>query len=229
MIFKSLSRADAKTAMNEWIAHDVDPVVENEYLDIRNHLLLKYDKIVNAYSKDYDKDLYFGTEVYLLLISLNGFNMRIAADDGFWMYLSLKVVPDIVSKRWGKNNESHFWERSTRIWLKSIWWYIHLSWQGNIDETINVLKNNSTDEILNLVERAGRKGYNIEVYRNIIYCYSTVSQDIKQSFNKGRDTLFRRIMILNTAYSQTIEPALYAEKEKGYVKWLFQSLGIMVN
>lgn len=229
MIFKSISRADAKTAMDEWIVHEGDPVVENEYLDIRNQLLLKYDKIEKFYLKDYDKDLYFGTEVYLLLISLNGFSMRIAADDGFWMYLSLKVVPDIVSKRWGKDNESHFWERSTRIWLKSIWWYIHLSWQGNIDETINVLKYNSTDEILNLVERAGHKGYNIEVYRNIMYYYSTVSQDIKQSFNKGRDTLFRRIMILNTAYSQTIEPALYAEKEKGYVKWLFQSLGITVN
>jgi len=192
-------------------------------------LLAIYDKVENQYSKDYEKDLNFGAEIYELLNKIDGFSMRVASDDGFWMYLSLKAIPDIVSKRWGRDNESHFWERSTRIWLKSIWWYIHLSWQGNIIETINVLKDNSTDEILNLVERAGRKGYNIEVYRNIIYFYSIVSSDIKQSFKKSRDTLFRRIMVLNTAYSQTIEPSLYAEKEKGYVKWLFHSLGIMVN
>ena len=89
-----------------------------------------------------------------------GFNLRAAANDDFWRYLSIKVIPDVVAERWGYENESHYWSKPARIWLRSIWWYVHLSWQGDMQTTAKVLEAScfTTDSILNLEERTGRKG-----------------------------------------------------------------------
>lgn len=43
--------------------------------------------------------------------------MRIALDNGFCRCLSLKVVPDLVTDRWEKDNEIHFLKRGTKVWL----------------------------------------------------------------------------------------------------------------
>lgn len=138
----------------------------------------------------------------------------------------MKVIPDIVAQRWGVDNASHYYERGTRIWLKSIWWYIHLSWQSDEESTIEILKNNTTDEILNLVERAGRHGYYLNVYRNIMYFFAKIPQERRYIATEGKsDRLFRRIMKLNTARCIVIEPPLYLGGEREYVKDLFNDLG----
>lgn len=224
MIFKTLSKHEAKIAMDEWINTQKIPELTKDYQKIRAEILNIYEGIKGK--KEYELDLYFGVKLYSYFESKKEFNMRLASDDGFWRYLSLKVIPDIVAERWGVDNPSHYYERGTRIWLKSIWWYIYLSWQTYEEDTIEILKNNTTDEILNLVERAGRYGYYKEVYRNIMYFFSKIPQQRRYiTVNGKNDRLFRRVMKLNTARCMVIEPSLYLGGERQYVKDLFKDLG----
>lgn len=235
MIVKTLKRSESQIVMNEWIDNSAKlPDVDSEYLKIRNDLMKFNQNVRQKYSRDYDIDIHFGVYLYDYFKNLSGFNMRAAADDGFWRYLSLKVVPNIVTERWGKDNESHFWKRGTRIWLRAIWWYVHLSWQGDIDDTLSIIESPcfTTDTILNLVERAGRKGYYTNVYRYIMYFYSRVSQEELINFNKNTkkeaDSLFRILMKLNTAKTMVIDPALSLGGEREYVRSLFLDLKISV-
>lgn len=227
MIFKVLNKVDSKKAMEEWInSYPELPKVPDDYEKIREELIKINKEVRRQYDKDYDVDLNFGIKLYVYLNSIKGFNMRMASNDDFWRYMSLKVVPNLVSDRWGKDNESHFYERTTRIWLRTLWWYIHLSWQGDEKSTLEILKNNTTDEILNLVERAGRKGYYVDVYRNIMYFFSKVPQERKYiKTGESNDRLFRKVMRMNTARSMAMEPELCLGGSRQYVKNIFLDLG----
>ena len=90
-----------------------------------------------------------------------------------------------------------FIKTSRRIWLKTIWWYVHLSWQNNINETYNILINNTTDTILQLVERPGL-GYNVELYRELMKQYN--------NYEDSSRNLFRTVLKLNTAQMLTTVP-----------------------
>ena len=231
MIIKTLKRSDAYSAMEEWKSiYPELPEVDSDYLKIRSDLFRFYCIVKEECTEKYDIDVHFGIHLYNYLNSLPDFSLRVAANDDFWRYLSVKVVPHIVADRWGKDNEEHFWKRSTRIWLSSIWWYIHLSWQGNVESTLEVLESPGfdTDIILNMVERTGRKGYNTDVYRYIMYYYSKVPEDIKKHMNEKQRTLFRAIMKLNTAKTMVIEPGLYIGGEREYVRSLFGDLNINI-
>ena len=140
MLVKRLSRSEAREAMNIWIdSNGKLPIeVDGIYKDLRELIVNEYDKLAETYGRDgnqsYDKyrlDTQLGMLLYSYLKKATWFSERTAEDDGFWMYLSLKVVPDVVAKRWNFDNEDHYWKKSVRIWLKVLWWYVHLSWQGN--------------------------------------------------------------------------------------------------
>ena len=111
-----------------------------------------------------------------------------------------------------------------------MWWYVHLSWQGDESTTLEVLKNNTTDEILNLVERAGYNGYYLKVYRNIMYFYSKVPVERKYIKTDTNNSVrfFRKIMILHTARSTVMEPSLCIGGEREYVRNIFRDLGELV-
>ena len=136
-------------------------------------------------------DYQFGMLLNLKL-AREGFTLRDAADDGVWRYLSMCVVPDLVARRWGKGAEIRYYKQSGRIWLKTIWWYIHLSWQGNVRDTMNVIAANTTDQVLQLVDRSGKKGYFVDVYRKIMYYY-WLSRQLNPTVG---ETEFRKIMTL---------------------------------
>ena len=87
--------------------------------------------------------------------------------------------------------------------------------EGSYEETYLILKDNSTDEILNLVERSGSDGYRVDVYREIMAEYSctVLKKSVKQ--------LLRKVMVLNTARTTLVEPALADGGVKGYVKELY--------
>lgn len=181
-------------------------------------------KITDVKSKSYIQDLCFAIALHKTL-SRYGFSLRIASNDMVWMYLCVNVFPDIIYKRYGEDGKGipvdHYWRKSRRIYLKSLWWYIYLSWQNGTDEadsykkTFEILKNNSTDEILNLVERAGREGYRVDVYRHIMaeYANSELRGKVKQ--------LLRKVMVLNTARTAVVEPNLAKGGVQGYVKELY--------
>lgn len=223
MNWKKLNKDEANTNMLNWI--DI-PIIEcdAEYDGLRTELLnamksTAFDLGIDRNGiKDagYEFDLKFGLKLYSILTKGYHINPRVASDDSVWRYLSIKVIPDIVHNRWGMN-PSRFWKESRRIWLKTLWWYIYLSWQNNSEETFEVLKDNTTDEVVQLVERSGPSGYRVETCRKIMKYYGTIEKNKKKRNNQ----IFRRVMKLNTARTKVVEPGLVVGGEKMYVKELF--------
>lgn len=240
MMMKTLNRGEAQKAMKEWIDNYPElPDVEPKYRVVRADLQALNKKVREKANDDKDLKYYidsqFGIELYEYLWNLPGFNMRVAANDDFWRFLSIKVVPDLVAQRWGKDNESHYWSRPTRIWLRSIWWFVHLAWQGDIEKTRELLecKHFTTDTILNFEERSGRNGTYVEAYRSILFYYSKVSEEDIKKFSRGKgsssDDVFRVVMKLNTAKMMVMDPALYLGGVNAYAKSLFEDAGVEFN
>lgn len=170
----------------------------------------QYKDKLQSHSYDYQ----VGMAIYILLRDEFSFHEREAAQNELWYFLSIKVIPDLVEERFGLN-ANRFYNSPRRIWLKTIWWYIHLSWQGDRELTMKILENNSTDDIVQLVERSGRSGYRVDFSRDLMSYYSTISNDVR-----GR-SIFRRVMKLNTARIKTVEPNLMVGGNEAYVKALF--------
>ncbi|MEF7441679.1 hypothetical protein V4V36_24390 [Paenibacillus lautus] len=162
----------------------------------------------------YAFDVHMGFILYRVLKKDYGFNERLAAQDEVWRYLSLEILPDLVYERCGMNDQ-RFYKESRRIWLKTIWWYIHLSWQGTEEETRYIIKNNSSDEILQLVDRLGDGGYRVELTREII-------RQLNIDGNSKVPRLLRRVLKLNTARVKMIEPSLSEGGIESYVADLYE-------
>ena len=226
-------------AMKNWIdSKGSVPELTGDYLLLRETIenLASTIKSNNKEGSDYYIDIHMGLGLYHYLSQQKGFSLRAAADDDFWRYISLIVAPHIVAERWGLENADHYWRKGSRIWFRQIWWYIHLSWQGDIENTEGVISssNFSTDTILNLAERTGRNGTYIDVYRYIMYYYSILDSDEIEAFNdrvKKYDkhaTLFRTVMKLNTARTLVIDPALYLGGANEFAKSLFREAGVNI-
>ena len=193
-----------------------------EYNEIRNDLCMLFENTlceigiscdqISQKNYSYQLDLLFGLALYEVLNEKYGMNVRLASTEGIWRYLSICVVPDLVEKRYGKDHPDRFWKKSKRLWLRVLWWYIYLSWQGTREETRRVLQDNSTDEILQLVDRCGRGGYRVDLYRELMRKNSELSIS-----DRRKNQLFRKMMVLNTARVQVLEPALTSGGNRGYV------------
>lgn len=160
----------------------------------------------------YRIDLYYGLGFFQLLNQKYGMNVRLASSPGVWRYLSMVVATDVIEMRYDVSHPDRYWKKAKRLWLRVLWWYIYLSWQGSAEETERVLRNNTTDEILQLVDRAGRGGYRVELFREIMRINAE-----KDHGSWSRDQMFRKMMVLNTARLQVMEPALVDGGEKQYV------------
>lgn len=238
MKIRELNRTKAMAAMQEWLNSNGElPQVDSSYQSIRENIQ-DAEQTIRQKEKltDYFLDVQMGLSLYNYFESQSWFSMRTAANDDFWRYLSVIVVPDVVGRRWGNDNEDHYWKKNSRIWLRQVWWYVYLSWQGDATTTEQVLDspNFSTDTILNLEERTGRYGTYVNVYRYIMYFYSTLDRSVLDAFNSNirkndkHATLFRTVMKLNTAKAMVVEPALYLGGEIEYVRSLFADAGITV-
>lgn len=222
MEFKKLNMSESVKKMELWKS-ETDYYIENEldleYSDLRGKLLKQFDTVKGG--NKYAIDFTFGILLYKTLHEF-GFTPRDAANDDKWRFLSLCVVPDLVAKRWGKNMEIRYFKQADRIWLKTLWWYIYLSMQKTAEETVRVLEKNTTDEILNLVDRVGKNGYHVNVCRKIMYYYWKARQ-VNPDVNSKH---FRNIMILHTALSVNVVPELFENGADGYVKMLFNRIGV---
>lgn len=201
--------------------NNVTPIkLSDDFAQLRNELLDARDEIYNRYNLDtankldYKFDLLYGIKIYTILNETRGFTKRVASDDSVWMFLSIRVIPDVVHARWGLN-EDHYYKMTRRIWLKTIWWYIHLSWINDESDTFKLLENNNTDTILQLVERPGI-GYYVDLYREIMYQYPLHK-------NASRD-LFRKVLKLNTAKLITVTPELVDGGIPSYVNDLYKEV-----
>lgn len=215
----SLNQAKKDFDLLEVKSNEIIPIkLSNDYEELRRKLIEARDEVFDrhffdvANKLDYKFDFTFGLKLYQILNEDIGFTNRVATNDDVWRYLSLHVIPDVVHSRWGMN-EDHFYKISRRIWLKTIWWYIALSWQGDEESTLKILGGNSTDTILQLVERPGI-GYHIELYRELMRQYGGVSDPTRN--------IFRQVLKLNTARLLTISPELIDGGIEAYVENLFE-------
>lgn len=237
---KTYSRSESQERMAAWIESkgEVLPPLDTDYALIRDDIGKMYQEASDSWDislgrHDYYVDVIFGLRLYEYLNHQEWFNMRVASNTDFWRYLSLDVVPHIVSERWGVENEDHYWKRPMRIWLRSLWWYVHFSWRNTTKDTETLLLKPmfSTDTILNLVERSGKNGTNIELYRDIIYTYSNLGENVISKFKERglKETdLFRAIMKLNTAKIIVTEPGLCINGVHGYVSLLCEDLNVKI-
>ena len=193
--------------------------LNSEFKRIRELLIQARDDIFDEWHLDtaenlgYDFDLLFAIRLYDILGLNNNFSNRAASNDEIWRFLSIRVIPDIVHSRWGMNEARYMTSR--RIWLKNLWWYIHLSWNGDTERTYEILKNNTTDTVLQLVERPG-VGYYVSLYREIMLRYSCI--------NDPSRTLFRKVLKLNTALLPVTYPEVISGGIKEYVSYLFRKV-----
>jgi hypothetical protein len=186
-----------------------------DYLQLREQLLRAIPQF-GSQTEDgagaYDVDA--GLALYRILCDF-GLDVRTAADDGVWRFLSLKVLPDLVAARWSLVPEERFWKGRSRIWLRVIWWLVHLAWQGSEEQTRAVLLGATTDTIVQLVERPGRGGFRIELARAL---------SRERSRRKLSQTVFRALMKLNTARLMVTEPTFCEGGIDGYVSGLMNHL-----
>ena len=193
---------------------------------------------------DYNLDLKVGIRLYELLNPLDDFTVIEANDDDIWRYISVIVMPDITFIRYPNQRDDvriiseyipnlsyaigvktekdsvrlkkkRFYSHTRRIWLKTLWWYIHLGWQGDSKSTYEVLKNNGTNIISHFIERPGR-GYREQLFRCMLYAFSMLPEQ--------RDKTFRAAAKLNLAKCVSLEPALTDGGETQYSKMLFDEV-----
>ena len=195
---------------------------DSSYFDLRNKLVEAYEDVSNICRIEngevidkYKFDCYFGLRLYEILSS-DRYYLRehYASNDGIWKYLQIRVIPDIVKSRIG-DNEDAFYKKSNRLYLKRIWWFIHLSmYKGNIENAKSIILDpcNNTDTILQLVDRSGRQGYRVELYREIMKY---------KADNKVSGEKFRNVLVLNSAKVKVIDPYLVNGGIEEYVKKLY--------
>jgi hypothetical protein len=229
MEWKTLRKRDCEEILSNWTSlSDVNWDVSHEFEPVRTRLthifnVVKEELEINSVKgNEYAFDFRFGIKMYAALNDEFQLSEDQASDNSFWIYLSMKVIPDVVYWRWGSANNERFFKGSRRLYLKALWWYIHLSWQGSEEETYRVIERNTTDEIVQLVERSGSLGYRVELCRIMMRQYDEQGDGMRGR-NKD-ENLFRKVMKLNTARLAVFEPALYEGEEEGYVRELFQEI-----
>lgn len=234
MRYKRLSLNDAKAIVSEydkmsdvefqdlvdhWKSFDT---IENDssYANFRETLLECFkNALVETEGKmTYLLDLRVGLCLYELMQLSNDFSIIDANDDDIWRYISVKVMPDITYLRYpepakgdARINSKRFYRGTRRIWLKTLWWYIFLSWQGDKDTTFNVLKDNATDNINKLIETPG-KGYRLETYRSMMLAYSKTAPHTAKEF--------AAMTKLNNAKCISVEPELVSGGVDAYTRQL---------
>lgn len=160
-------------------------------------------------------DMKVGLVLYRVLADA-GLDIRTAADDGWWRFLSIRVLPDLVKGRWNSTPPERFWKGRSRIWLRAMWWTVHLTWQGTEENTRKVLESVTTDTIVQLVERPGKGGFRVDLTRLIF--------ERRRLYKPSQDQ-FRAIMKLNTAQIVLKEPVFCEGGLRGYVGTLFTDAG----
>lgn len=223
MIWKRMNNAEAKkriegieekskeefsSLVDSWKAGGFTNDVDISYQEIRRRI---YDTYLEYKDKDgYEIDLRVGLTLYELLLGEKyKLNPIFANDDDIWRYLSVMVFLDITYLREPTNDRfgvyfSHdrVYRHTKRIWIKQLWWWIHLGWQGNVESTYEVLKKYGSGRISQVLERAG-KGYRMEITRKLL---KKMAERCPQGRVAQND--FRALMMLYYAKMFVIEPTL---------------------
>lgn len=180
-------------------------------LELNSTDLAKYNNI-------YKFDCVFAIKLYSIFMEEKyRIKERIASNDGVWRYIQLCVVPEIIANRWGMENKDRFYKVSRRLYLKILWWYVYLSWNNSLEETKKIIMSdvNTSDTLAQLVERSGKNGYRLELYREIMK---------KKTIENINTQEFRKLMVLNSARIKVINPYLVNGGIEEYVDKLIKDV-----
>ena len=229
----TMPESEFRLQVARWNKREIDTAgLELSSLSLRDKVLQIFSQywapaLSNA--ELFKLDYKIGLCLYRELSPSSGFSTVAANNDDLWRYLSCKVFPDITYERYGDEklgqgdiriNKKRFYSHRRRIWLKTLWWFVHLAWQGSFEETEKVLQSCNIDTINKLYEQPG-EGFRINLCRELMRQYYFVE-------NKS-SKLFERIQKQNLVNCRNVEPALFVGGEKQYIRSLFQQLSIKVS
>ena len=201
--------------------------LDDNYLKLRKYLLGKFDLYTKEKFEKYKFDLMLALDLYEFLNKEKDFAPLYESSYDFWKYIAVYVIPEIIDYRYGcgleKKFMEHYYKKTVRIYPFTLYWYIHLSWQGSREDTHLILESFGTDEILQLVERPSKIGINLELYRTIMYKYHLVPKNLRfKNVSNKKVSLFRLLLISNTCKLAVLRPELYPGGTKAYVDMLYQ-------
>ena len=228
MLSRVLNKQQALLIFNNYVEKGIDSSSIRDSLDF-NYQRVRTDLFsfwgeANKQKGEYQKDLSFALKIYSYFEDKASLSMLENIE--FWIYICCCVVPEIVEQRHGLNDE-YFFKKSGRIYLQALWQFIHMTYQGSIEETQTTLAKLSTDYILQISERSGKEGYYLEVYREIARVLSILPQNVINKQINGAN-LCRRVMIQNTAYCDSLN-LVFEDDAKEYVAMLFRACGVEVK
>ena len=214
--------------VERWRRHELDVKLDEPYNDLRARIVSVFDDAGGLTLKNrtmYPVDVEVGLALYE---ELDGFGISVedACNDDFWRYLSIVVFPDITYMRYpdpekeqgergGRLNHKRFFSMTRRIWVKTLWWYVHLSWQGSTEATREVLNAGSADGINKLIETPGR-GYRPEFYRAFMARFAKSPARSSKTIGRAKK--------LSNARCRIIEPELTIGGVEGYCDRLFAEI-----
>lgn len=207
----------------------LDKYLDSNYKELREFLIEKSNLYISSGLTEYDYDLMLALDLFEYLESQRDFTNIFRSGVEFWRYLSVYVIPDIVEKRWGcgleEKYENHFYKKGVRIYPYTLYWFIYLNWCGSRNETYEMLKDASDDEILNLVERPSRIGVNVELMRLFNKRFFLIPKNKRKIFVNGKKiSLYRVLLKKNTGKLLVYRPELYPNGLEGYVDMLFKGV-----
>ncbi len=239
----NLSKNEFFDRINNW-SNYVKYSLSEEYVKIREEVIAEYNiidsiriyKNISRRASDssnykYFFDLRLGLALHKVL-SKYGFTERQAGNIKIWNYLTVEVFLDYVVYRLDWNEienvsiKSILPNRTVRTKLSTSWSYIHLSLQhdsNNVPDyelTNRILHKNSTDTILQLVDRVG-SGYYKEFSRVLMKEFYIVYQDVG-TIKVGKVVFFRTLMMLHLSFILEIDPRLMENGYEGYCKYLIE-------
>ena len=226
MTIKYLTITESKIAYNAFIEapSSFSPELDEDYMSLRKDLVQHFNVIRAIDSKPYQLDYRFSLWFYDYIRNKEWFNNRLASNYEFWNYIALKVMPDLIFIRFNQTGDAkHYYNngKGLRIWPYTLYWYSHLSWQGDKESTEELLssKRCNTDTILNLVERPGSRGTFLKLYRKIMYYFiHTDTNDIDFI------PTFRNIMVLALAKTIVINPDFIKGGEDALAKQIVEEI-----
>ena len=219
----AMSDMEFDEVLAKWRAYEVKDIPE-VCKELRSRVIEAYRKNVTQEKRGlYPVDLAVGLVLYEELSPMKGFTPIQAGDDDIWRYLSCCIFPDITYLRFESKkasgqvhiNKKRFYSHPRRIWVKTLWWYIHLAWQGSAEATYAVLKDFGADTISDLIERTGR-GYRPVLTRAIMKGFSQEENRTSARFN--------HIQKQNLVNCKNVEPALTLQGESGYAAALLSEV-----
>lgn len=226
MAFKTVSLESIKNQYDSYVINKVinTKYLDSNYIELRNFCIEKYysikKEIENNKSKNksalHELDMRFGMELFVYLKGNDDFlsNKTYETNYDFWRYLSVFVIPDIITDRWGIDKVDHFYKKATAIYPFQVYWYINMSWQGTVEKTYDVLAGNQEDHILQLVDRPSSIGVNLDLYRCIM------RENSKIPVNERKEK-FRAVMTNNTSKLVNIRPELFPGGIEKYTEMIF--------